>query len=81
MKGVLQISMVLREPAFSQMTIEEWNAATISNVEGTRNLHNATISAGANLDLFMLSSSTPGVVGNPGQENYASANTFFDALA
>src|SRR5216117_149977 len=63
------------------MTIEEWNEATAAKVQGTWNLHRATVAAGAELDFFVLFSSISGTIGQPGQANYAGANTFLDAFA
>ena len=81
LKGVIQMSMVLRDQNFSKMTFDEWNAATMPKVQGTWNLHNAAVSAGADLDFMVLFSSLSGIVGQPGQANYASGNTFLDAFA
>ncbi|RYP65435.1 hypothetical protein DL771_008307 [Monosporascus sp. 5C6A] len=50
-------------------------------VKGTWNLHDATVSAGADLDFMVLFSSLSGIIGQPGQANYASGNTFLDAFA
>ena len=47
----------------------------------SRNLHNATEAAGVVLDFFVLFSSVSGVVGQHGQANYASANTFLSSMA
>ncbi|GAT18903.1 polyketide synthase [Aspergillus luchuensis] len=80
LKGVLQLSMVLRDQAFPHMTLAEWNTAVAPKIQGTRHLHNATQAAGITLDFFVLFSSTSGVLGLPGQANYAGANTFLDAF-
>ncbi|KAL9121374.1 MAG: hypothetical protein Q9187_002068 [Circinaria calcarea] len=80
LRGILQMSMVLRDEAFSKMTLEQWNAASVPKVGGTWNLHNATVSAGLDLDFFVLFSSLSGIIGQPGQANYASGNTFLDAF-
>ena len=79
-KGILQMSMVLRDENFSKMTIEQWNAASQPKVRGTWNLHNAAVSAGLDLDFFVLFSSLSGIIGQPGQANYAGGNTFLDAF-
>lgn len=79
-KGVFQLSMVLRDQAFSKMTLDEWRSATWPKIQGTWNLHNELASIGANLDFFVLFSSLSGVIGQPGQVNYSSANTFLDAF-
>ncbi|KAI1126023.1 putative polyketide synthase [Nemania abortiva] len=79
LKGVMQMSMVLKDENFEGMTFQDWNAASAPKIQGTWNLHNATREA--NLDFFLLFSSLSGSVGQPGQANYASANTFLDAFA
>lgn len=80
LKGILQMSMILCDENFSQMTLDQWNAANLPKVHGTWNLHNVTVSAGLDLDFFVLFSSLSGIIGQPGQANYASGNTFLDAF-
>lgn len=65
---------------FEGMNIEDWNPVTRPKVHGTWNLHNATLASGCNLDFLLLFSSLSGIVGQVGQANYASANTFLDAF-
>ncbi|OJJ30102.1 hypothetical protein ASPWEDRAFT_164008 [Aspergillus wentii DTO 134E9] len=76
--GILQMSMVLRDGKLGQMGINDWEAATKPKVDGTWNLHNATQSMP--LDFMVMFSSFSGLVGQRGQSNYASANTFLDAF-
>ncbi|KXT04055.1 hypothetical protein AC578_4908 [Pseudocercospora eumusae] len=80
-KGVVQMSMVLRDQNFKNMSFEDWNAVARPKVQGTRALHEATSNAGLDLEFFVLFSSLSGVIGQPGQANYAAANTFLDAFA
>lgn len=80
LKGVIQMTMVLRDQNFEKMTFAEWDEAIAPKVQGTWNLHNVTTSANTKLDFFVLFSSLSGIVGQPGQANYASANTFLDAI-
>lgn len=80
LRGVMQCSMVLSDQAFSRMTLDEWDAAVAPKVQGTWNLHDATVSCGARLDFFVLFSSMSGLTGQAGQANYAGANTFLDAF-
>ncbi|GKT61721.1 polyketide synthase [Colletotrichum tofieldiae] len=79
-RGVINMSMVLRDQSFPKMTHEEWTAAVNPKVQGTWNLHNACETAGLDLDFFLLFSSISGVIGQRGQANYAAANTFLDAF-
>lgn len=78
LKGILQMTMVLHDQSWRKMTIDEWNGAVAPKVAGTWNLHNETQSL--DLDFFILFSSLSGIVGQPGQANYASANTFLDGF-
>ncbi|KAI8160165.1 Highly reducing polyketide synthase [Colletotrichum sp. SAR 10_70] len=79
-RGVINMSMILRDQGFTKMTHEEWTTAVDPKVLGTWNLHNACVSSGLELDFFLLFSSISGIVGQKGQANYAGANTFLDAF-
>ncbi|PKX91350.1 type I polyketide synthase [Aspergillus novofumigatus IBT 16806] len=76
--GVIQMSMVLRDQGYLQMSHEEWQTAVAPKVRGTLNLHEATQESP--LDFFVLFSSISGVIGQVGQANYAAGNTFLDAF-
>ncbi|KAJ5675621.1 polyketide synthase [Penicillium macrosclerotiorum] len=81
LKGILQMSMVLSDQNFTRMTLKEWNTAVNPKTKGTWNLHNASLLAAADLDFFVFFSSLSGIIGQPGQANYAGANTFLDAFS
>ncbi|RAL13732.1 type I polyketide synthase [Aspergillus homomorphus CBS 101889] len=78
-RGIFNISMVLSDASLLTMSLAEWAAATAPKVTGTWNLHEASRKHGA-LDFFVLFSSMCGIVGMPGQANYAAANSFMDAF-
>ena len=80
-KGVMQMSMVLRDKAFADMSFQDWTVPMLPKIQGTWNLHNASVRNRHNLDFFVLFSSLYGTVGLPGQANYNAANTFLDAFA
>jgi acyl carrier protein len=60
------------------MTHEQFHAALTPKVQGTWNLHDILP---ADMDFFVLLSSTGGVFGSRGQSNYAAASTYQDAFA
>jgi aryl carrier-like protein len=64
------------------MTHDDFNTVIHAKTTGTWNLHRAAQEEhNGRLDFFTMLSSISGVVGNKGQANYASANTFLDAFA
>ncbi|KAF7543126.1 hypothetical protein G7Z17_g10993 [Cylindrodendrum hubeiense] len=77
MRGVLQMSMVLRDKPFINMDHDDWAAAVAPKVQGSWNLHRA---APKDLDFFFAAGSISGSFGNPGQANYAAGNTYMTAL-
>ncbi|RMZ82891.1 hypothetical protein DV737_g1950, partial [Chaetothyriales sp. CBS 132003] len=81
LRGIVQMSMVIANENFTRMSHAEWNASTAPKVLGTWNLHNASLAAGLDLDFFLMFSSVSGIVGQAGQANYASGNSFLDAFA
>jgi acyl carrier protein len=63
---------------FDKMKYSEWESCVASKVQGTWNLHETTSSSA--LDFFIVVGSVAGICGNPGQANYAAANTFLDSF-
>lgn len=63
------------------MTVEDYHGALACKVQGTWNLHNASLEQNLPLDFFTMLSSISGVVGQKGQANYAGGNVFLDSLA
>ncbi|KAE8391132.1 putative polyketide synthase [Aspergillus alliaceus] len=78
LSGIMQLSTVLRDHAFTQMAYDDWKSVLKAKLDGTWNLHHATHNI--KLDFFVLFSSISGLRGNIGQANYAAASTFLDSF-
>jgi len=79
LKGIVHAAMVLEDAAIRNMDYSRMHNVIAPKVQGAWNLHRLTLNYP--LDLFVLFSSATTCLGNPGQANYVSANTFLESLA
>ncbi|KAI4714640.1 Type I Iterative PKS [Alternaria sp. Ai002NY15] len=77
-KGCVQAAMVMRDSSFAKMSSEKWHESLAPKVDGSWNLHQLLP---ADLDFFVMLSSSTGIMGSFGQSNYTVGNTYQDELA
>ncbi|MGC0421377.1 SDR family NAD(P)-dependent oxidoreductase [Embleya sp. AB8] len=77
--AVVHTAGIVRDAVLTGLTGEHIDAVLRPKVDAAWNLHELTLDH--DLTHFVLYSSIAGTLGNPGQANYAAANTFLDALA
>ncbi|MEU8986478.1 type I polyketide synthase [Streptomyces sp. NPDC048558] len=77
--AVFHLAGVVDDGVVDTMTSDRLAVVLAPKADGAWHLHEATKDLG--LSAFVLYSSAAGVLGRPGQSNYAAANGFLDALA
>jgi aryl carrier-like protein len=68
----------LKDAPILDLTYDEWTTAVAPKVDGAWNLHKAFLNH--SLDFFIMTSSLVTLIDQPGQSNYAAANTFLESF-
>lgn len=78
-KGVLHAAVSYLDLTFDKIPVSQWNDGLSAKVDGTKNLHEATL--GIPLDFFVMTTSALSVYAFATQGAYTAANNFQDAFA
>ncbi|KAL4893109.1 hypothetical protein BDV59DRAFT_202089 [Aspergillus ambiguus] len=77
-KGIVHAAVSYLDLSFDKLSSSRWNAALSAKVQGTKNLHEATLSMP--VDFFVMTTSALSVYAFATQSAYTAANNFQDAF-
>ncbi|KAL8906783.1 MAG: hypothetical protein Q9171_006132 [Xanthocarpia ochracea] len=78
-RGIVHAAVSYLDLTFDKLSYSQWNESLSAKVEGTKNLHEATLSM--SLDFFVMTTSALSVYAFATQGAYTAANNFQDAFA
>ncbi|KAJ5598580.1 hypothetical protein N7537_008664 [Penicillium hordei] len=78
-KGIVHAAVCYLDLSFDKLSSLRWNSGLSAKVQGTKNLHNVTLSMP--LDFFVMTTSALSVYAFAMQGAYTAANNFQDAFA
>lgn len=78
-KGIVHAAVSYEDLTFDKLSLTRWNDGLSAKIEGTKNLHEATLSLP--LDFFVMTTSALSVYAFATQGAYTAANNFQDAFA
>ncbi|KAL1883173.1 Type I Iterative PKS [Diaporthe australafricana] len=79
LKGIIHSAVSYQDLSFDKLSVERWRESLSAKVQGTKNLHEATVLLP--LDFFVMTTSLESVFALATQSAYTAANTFQDAFA
>jgi len=79
LRGILHAAGAIDDAMLAELVLSRFDPVMAPKVRGTWNLHEQTLADP--LDFFVMFSSGAGLLGAPGQANYAAANCFMDGFA
>jgi epothilone polyketide synthase D len=79
LRGIVHAAGLLDDGLLLNQDPPRFRNVMAPKVQGAWHLH--TLTRTASLDFFVMFASAAGLIGSPGQANYAAANAFLDALA
>ena len=79
LRGIVHAAGVLDDGMLAQQSSDRFRKVAGPKINGSWHLHVQT--KDQPMDFFILFSSVAGILGSPGQSNYAAANAFMDGLA